>query len=139
MEEILIQNETPKKPKNRPILLSILCFFVFTYSGILIVFFLAGILNVSWITKMLNEYSQGVLISTYEIFLYSLLGLSVFLLMFFGAIKIWFLKKYGFIIFSISNIFIITFQVFTSNFNWIAILISTLFILLFSFFYRIYR
>lgn len=139
MNEVIKQNNTPKKLKNRPILLSILCFFVFTYSGVLIIFFLAGVFNVSWITKMLNEYSQGVLYSTSEIFLYSILGLSIFLLMFFGAIKIWFLKKYGFYIFSISNFFVIAFQIFTSNFNWVAIIISGLFFLIFSFFYRFYR
>ena len=133
------QNDTPKKPKTRPILLSILCFILFTYSGVLIIFFLAGIINVSWITKMLNGYSQGVLYSTTEIFLYSLLGFSIFSLMFFGTIKIWSLKKYGFYIFSISNIFVIAFQVFTGNFNWVAIIISALFVLIFSFFYRNYR
>jgi hypothetical protein len=139
MNTTVKQNDTPEKPVSRPILLSILCFIVFTYSGVLIIFFLAGIFNISWITKMLNEYSQGVLYSTTEIFFYSLMGFSIFSLMFFGAIKIWFLNKYGFYIFSISNFFIMAFQVFTSNYNWVAIIISALFILLLSFFYRLYR
>ena len=139
MEDIIKQNDTSKKAKNRPILLSILCFFVFTYSGVLIILFLAGAFNVSWITRMLNEYSPELLYSTTEVFLYSLLGFCIFSLMFFGTYKIWFLKKYGLYIFSSSNVFIIAFQVFTSNFNWVAILISILIILLFSFFYKFYQ
>jgi len=139
MEDIIKQNDTSKKAKNRPIFLSVLCFTVYTYSGVLIILFLAGIFNISWITKMLNEYSQEISYSITEVLLYSILGLLVFTVMFFGAIKLWYLKKYGFFIFSISNLIIIAFQIFTGNFNWFSIIISLLFILLFSLFYKFYR
>ncbi|MBI9037560.1 MAG: hypothetical protein JEY97_05445 [Bacteroidales bacterium] len=139
MEDIIKQNDTSKTAKNRPIFLSVLCFIIFTYCGVLIILFLSGIFNISWITKMLNEYSQEISFSITEVLFYSILGLLVFSVMFFGAIKLWYLKKYGFYAFSISNLIIIAFQIFTSNFNWFSIIISLLFIFLFSLFYKFYR
>jgi len=139
MNEAIKKHETTVQPKNRPILLSILCFFVFTYSGVLIIFFFSSVINAKWITKMLNEYSLNVYYSTTEIFLFSIIGLIFFLILFFGAIKLWFLKKSGFIILSISNFLFIAFQLLTGNFNVILLILCTLIIIIASFYYRFYE
>jgi hypothetical protein len=131
------QNPTLQK-KERPGGLTALCILTFIWSGLWTLLALIGIFAsgafIGYFENMLpggGAMATGIFIAVFAI-LFILFGLSLF-----GAIKMFTLKKSGFVIYAISNGLMLLLQIFSlvSAFNLgglIYLLISILFIVLYA-------
>lgn len=128
------QQTTPQK-KERPGLLTALCILTFIFSGAMTLLSLIGIFASGWIMSMIGGSIGGMIGQYFAIAMaisFILWGLSLF-----GAIKMFQLKKAGYVLYMIPNCLMLLFQIigllsaFTVG-SLIFFLVSVLFIILYS-------
>jgi hypothetical protein len=126
-----IDNKLP-----RPFFLSLVTVFAFVFYGLLSLFFLAALFFSGWITEVRNKYLTEGTESKQSIILIIAAGFLLHLVSFIGCIKIWFMRKSGFLMFSISTLMIALFQLFSNRISLFTTGVYICFILLFGFYYR---
>ena len=128
------QNVTLEK-KERPGLLTALCILTFIFSGAMALLSLIGIFASGWIMGMIGGSVGGLIGQYFAIAMaisFILWGLSLF-----GAIKMFQMKKIGYVLYMIPNCLMLLFQLiglvaaFTVG-SLIFLLVSILFIILYS-------
>jgi hypothetical protein len=125
-----------RSPHDRPFFLSLVSVFAFIFYGLLSLFFLAGLFFSGWITEVRNQYLTEGTESKQMIILIMAAGFLFHLVSFIGCIKIWFMRKSGFLMFSISSLIIALFQLFSDRISVFTTGIYICFIILFGFYYR---
>ena len=105
----LEDNTETWKPRERPLLLSILCIIFFVQSVLLSSLFLASAFYNSWLTKAINNYTEGHDYEKIPVLLFTIGGFALHGLLFIGTYYIWQLKKKGLVIIFISVFFILLF------------------------------
>jgi len=126
-----IDNKLP-----RPFFLSLVCVFIFIFYGLISLFFLAALFSSGWITEVRNKYLPEGTESKQLIILIITAGLFLHLVSFIGCIKIWYMRKSGFLMFSISTLIIALFQIFSDRISLFTTGVYICFIILFGFYYR---
>jgi hypothetical protein len=136
MEQV---NVTPEK-KGRPGLLVALCICTFIWSGIMAIFSLIGIIASGMFADLFREYLGGAaaVIGGYIAIIMAVSFIFWFLSLF-GAIKMFKLKKSGFVFYVIPNCLMLIIQIaliyFMPSAHWIVYLytfVSVLFIVLYA-------
>lgn len=122
--------------RQRPFFLSILCVIVFVYSALFILMFLSVVLFHNWITTILNDFLSGEGFNDQFIFTLSLAGTLLYGLSFLGAYFIWKLKRFGFYLYTLSSIALITVPYFFNLGSIISSIILIVLILSFALYYR---
>lgn len=127
--------------KKRPVFLTVLCICTFIWSGAMSLFFLAGMLISGKVAEMISENLGGVaaVISGYIILFMGGFFILWFLSLF-GAIKMFRMKKSGYIFYIIPNSIMLVMQALIIHYlpmvHWFIYLYtvtSVLFILLYAF------
>jgi len=130
------ENQELTLKAQRPFFLSILCVAIFSYSTLFILIFLTGVLFNSWITNVLNDFLIEGEVERNSILLFSITGIILYSLSFYGAFIIWKLKRNGFYIFLTSS-FLIIFLPYLFHFgNLISGVVLLMLILLILMYYR---
>ncbi len=130
------ENQELTLKAQRPFFLSILCVAIFSYSTLFILIFLTGVLFNSWITNVLNDFLIEGEVERNSILLFSITGIILYSLSFYGAFIIWKLKRNGFFIFLTSS-FLIIFLPYLFHFgNLISGVVLLMLILLILMYYR---
>ncbi len=125
-----------KNTPQRPFFLSILCVIVFVYSALFILMFISVVLFHNWITTILNDFLSGEGFNDQFIFILSLAGTLLYGLSFLGAYFIWKLKRFGFYLYALSSIALITAPYFFNLGSIISSIILIVLILSFALYYK---
>jgi len=90
---------------QRPMFLSLLCIASLVYNGLLILILIAAFFFRNYLTEVIRNYANA---KSPEVSLYVFLfsGLLLAGMAFFGVLKMWQLKKVGFLLFLITNMLI---------------------------------
>ena len=129
------RQEIDNKPL-RPFFLSLICVFSFVFYGLLSFFFLAALFFSGWISEVRNKYLPEGTGSKQVIILIIAAGFLLHMISFIGSIKIWQLRKSGYIMLSISTLIIALFQLFSDRIPVITAGVYIIYIILFGFYYR---
>ncbi len=132
------QNTVPVAAPQRPGLLTALCILTFIFSGFMCLMSLIGIFASAWIGSLISDalHTTGGLIVNYMV-VFMIISLLFWFVSLFGAIKMFGLKKVGFILYVIPNGILFLFQLigifaaFTVG-GFIFFLVSALFIILYG-------
>ena len=125
-----------KKKPDRPFLLSILCIFSFVYFGIISVIFLLSLFYSGWITDVANKYMDEAKYAPVQVIGIALAGFLLHGFSLAGCIRMWYMKRSGYLIFGISTLIIAVYQLFQEQVNVLEISIYIGLIILFGLFYR---
>jgi hypothetical protein len=120
----------------RPFFLSLVSVFAFVFFGLISLFFLAALFSSGWITEVRNKYLTERTESKQMIILIIAGGFLLHLVSFIGCIKIWHMRKSGFLMFSISTLILALFQLFSDRISVFTTGVYICFIILFGFYYR---
>jgi hypothetical protein len=121
---------------QRPFFLSLICIFIIIFYGLISLLFLAALFSSGWITEVSNKYLTEGTESKQMIILIIAAGFLLHLVSFIGCIKIWYMRKSGFLMFSISSLIIALSQLFFVKISVFTIGVYICFILIFGFYYR---
>jgi len=128
-----IQDQTRE---SRPLFLSVICVFSFVFYGLITILFLLAFFYSGWIAEVRNKYITDGNESKQMILLITAAGFLLHLVSLMGSIKIWHLKKTGYLMFSISSLVVAIFQLFSIKISFITTAIYISFIILFGIYYR---
>ena len=132
------ENMNPVQPTQRPGMLTVLCILTFIWSGLFTLLSLIGIFSSKWLGTIIEEYVSNMGGISTSIFLLVFIVMFIFWgLSLFGAIKMFNLKKSGFIMYVIPNGVMTLMQLFTivaafTPFGLLYLLVSVLFIVLYA-------
>jgi len=140
----MVQSEMqpPKEEKEntlsgkRPVLLSVLCLFAWTYYGIMASLFFLALFFSESITGIINQYIPDEGWSALRI---SSIFLGMFLLhavAFSGIILLWYQKAAGYYLFAIPSIAITVVHLFRPEISWFTTAVYALCVILFGLFFR---
>lgn len=122
--------------RRRPLWISFLCFFSWTYYGILCLLFLLAIFWSRWIGAVMMQYvpeqsmPRGMITLMFAgLFLFHSLAFS-------GIVLLWKQRPAGYILFSVPAILISLFFLFRPEISWLPLAICTIQVILFGIFYR---
>ncbi len=115
----------------RPAAFRLLCLFAITFHGFILLLLLAGLFNSGWLTEMLSQYQPD--ISTKLVILPLLTGIVLLAAIISGIILMYFTKKSGLYLYILASIFLISTFILFVELDWLAIIIESLFVLLFIF------
>lgn len=132
------ENMNPVQTTQRPGMLTTLCILTFIWSGLWTLLSLIGIFASGWLGSVMDDYIPGMggmgtgIFIVVFIVMFIIWGLSLL-----GAIKMFGLKKSGFIMYVIPNGLMALLQIFSivaafSPFGLIYLLVSILFIVLYA-------
>ena len=130
-------NILPSEPQKRPDLLTVLCVLTFIGSGLSFFSYLVFSMSFDSISEVLSESEidlpgMDMILNTPISFYYS--GTLLFGISFWGAIKMWNLKKAGFHLYTASQILLIILQVIYMGqygFPYLSVFITGVFVLLY--------
>ena len=87
---------------KKPFILSLLCIVFFVHSAIMALLFLSGMIFNSWLTEVVNNYSERRSFGNTQILIFSIIGFLLYGVSFIGTWYLWKMKKKGLLILSIS-------------------------------------
>jgi hypothetical protein len=125
-----------KDKAPRPVFLTLISLFSFVFFGLISLFFLLALFYSGWISEVRNKYLPEGTESKQLIILLTAAGFLLHLIAFTGSIMIWFRKKSGYALFSISTLIIALYQLFTDRVSIFTLAIYISFIILFGIYYR---
>lgn len=125
-----------KKDSKRPFVLSILCMFSFVYFGIISLLFFLSLIYSGWITEVVNKYMEDKDYTTVQVVGIALAGFLLHGFSFAGCIRMWYMKRSGYLIFGISTLIIAVYQLFQDQIHVLETVIYIGLIILFGLFYR---
>jgi hypothetical protein len=131
--------ENPKHRKHkhqRPIFLTVLCLFSFVFYGMISTFLLLAFFFSGWISEVRNSYLPDRTESKGTIILIIIMGLLLHLVSFFGSIKMWYRRKSGYLMLSISTLIIALYQLFSDRISVFTTAVYIILIVLFGIYYR---
>jgi hypothetical protein len=123
-------------PRPRPVILTTFCIFSFVFFGLLCLFFLAGLFNTGWITKVINQYVATGEWTIAQIMLICGGGFLLHGLAFTGVILIWNLRKKGYYFLGISCLIIAIYQLVNPSMAITSTAIYIMIIIFFGLFFR---
>jgi hypothetical protein len=131
------ENHHKRKHKQpRPLFLSVLCIFVFVFYGLISLFFIVALFSSGWISEVRNKYLSEGTESKQTIILITAAGFLLHLISLIGSINIWFRRKYGYLMLSVSTLIIALFQLFSDRFSIFTTAVYIGPIILFGIYYR---
>lgn len=137
MQETIAPEAIP--PKGRPYLLSLICIFTFTWYFIYTLFFAAGFLFSSWVSKAMEVYSPEKGFNPNMV----KASLGILSLLFIGALTgtflMWRMSRKGYYLFGISSLGIASVQFGFPSFSFAGILVPVILIFLYGLFFRRFR
>jgi len=129
-----MEEETGKIP--RPVFLTMLCVFAYIFYGLISLLFLAALFSSGWISEVRNKYLPEGTESKQMIILIIAAGFLLHLISFIGSIKIWYCRKSGYLMLSISSLIIALLQLLSEKISIFTTAVYICFILLFGIYYR---
>lgn len=125
-----------KNKRSRPAFLTLLCLFSFVFYGLIsLVFFLALFFS-GWIADVRSKYLPEGTESKGIIILITLAGLLLHLVSLTGSIYMWYRRRSGYLMLSISTLIILLYQLLSSSISVLTTVVYFIFIILFGIFYR---
>jgi hypothetical protein len=124
--------------KVRPLLLGIFCIFSFIFFGTLALLFLLSVFYSGWISDVIDQYTHDNY-TKMQILMITLGGLILHATAFTGVLQMWFLKKSGYWLFSISALIIAVYQLFHHTIPISYTLLYISLVILFGIFYKKFR
>jgi hypothetical protein len=125
-----------KHRQPRPVFLSVICIFAFVFYGLLSLLFLFALFSSGWISEVRNKYLPDGTESKQMIILVTASGFVLHLLSLIGSINIWYRRKSGYLILSVSTLIIALFQLFSDRISGFTTAVYICFIILFGIYYR---
>jgi len=126
-----------KKHKHpRPVLLTLLCLFSFVFYGLISVFFLLALFSSGWISEVRSKYLPEDTESRGMIILITVFGLLLHLVALAGSIYMWYRRKSGYLMLSISTLIIALYHLLSDSISIFITSVYILLIILFGIFYR---
>jgi len=120
----------------RPTFLSVICIIAFVFYGLITFLFLLALFFSGWIARVRNTYIPDGTDSKLIIIAITAGGFILHLVSLIGSINIWFRRKSGYIMFSVSTLIIALFQLFSDRISVFTTSVYVCFILLFGIYYR---
>ncbi len=121
---------------GRPVTLTVLCLFTFTWSAVMVLLLTAALMHTRLISDALNEYAAGPQYSSGYLHALILPGILLHTSILTGAVMIWYGKKRGYPILILPALFLATAPAFTGGTGMVLPVIYILMILLFGIHYR---
>lgn len=125
-----------KLKQPRPVLLSVLCIFSFVFYGLISLIFLFALFYSGWIAEVRNKYLPDGTESKDIILLITASGFLLHLISLIGCIKMWYSRKSGYLMLSISTLIIALFQLFSDRISILTTAVYITLIVLFGIYYR---
>lgn len=135
-------NQNPEEERGdnpsgkRPVLLSVICLFAWTYYGIMASLFLLALFYSGSITGIINQYIPD---EGWSAFRVSSIFFGMFLLhavAFSGIILLWYQKATGYYLFAIPSIIITVVHLLRPEISWYSTAVYALFVILFGIFFQ---
>ena len=120
----------------RPFLLTLLCLFSFIFYGLISILLLLAFFFSGWISEVRNSYLPDRTESKGTIILILVAGLLLHLVSLFGSINIWYRRKSGYLMLSISTLIIALYQLFSDRISVFTTAVYIILIVLFGIYYR---
>ena len=137
IESVTRRSHHPRKNKHRrPVLLTMLCLFAFIFYGLLSVIFLLALFFSGWISEVRSKYLPDGTESTGVIILITSMGLLLHLVSLSGSIYMWYRRRTGYLMLSISTLILAFYQLLTDNISVFTTSVYFILIILFGIFYR---
>jgi hypothetical protein len=112
------------------------CIFAFVFYGLISLLFLFALFSSGWISEVRNKYLPDGTESKQMVILITAAGFLFHLISLIGSINIWYRRKSGYLMLSISTLIIATFQLFSDRISVFTPAVYICFIILFGIFYR---
>ena len=125
-----------KHKQPRSVLLSALCIFSFVFYGLISLIFLFALFYSGWISEVRNKYLPEGQQSKEMIILITTCGFLLHLISLTGSIKMWYRRKSGYLMLSISTLIITLFQLFSDRISILTTAVYITLIILFGIYYR---
>jgi hypothetical protein len=125
-----------KHKKPRPVFLSVISIFAFVFYGVISLLFLFALFSSGWISEVRNKYLPDGTESRQTIILITAAGFLLHLTSLIGSINIWYRRKFGYLMLSISTLVIALFQLFSQRISIFTTAVYICFIVLFGIYYR---
>ena len=125
-----------KHKHARPFFLTLLCLVAFVFYGLLSGFFLSAMFLSGWIAEVRSKYLPETAESKSTIIIITVLGLILHLISLFGSINMWYRRKSGYLMLSVSTMIIALFQLFSDRISIFTTAVYILFIILFGIYYK---
>jgi hypothetical protein len=125
-----------KHNQSRPVALSVICLFAFAFYGIISLLFLFGFFFSGWISFIRNKYLPEGAESKQTIVLITAAGFLLHLVSLIGSLNIWYRRRSGYLMLSVSTLMIALFQLFTDRISVFTTAVYIGFIFLFGIFYK---
>ena len=141
-QESFSNKETHHKRMNkepRPVFLTMISLFAFTFYGLISLFFLLAVFFSGWISEVRDKYLPEGAESKQTIILITATGFLLHLIALIGSINIWYRRKSGYLMLSISTLIIALFQLFSNRISLFTLAVYISFIVLFGIYYRRFR
>ncbi|MDZ7742025.1 MAG: hypothetical protein U5Q03_09810 [Bacteroidota bacterium] len=90
---------------QRPLFLSLLCIASLVYNGLVMLLLIAAFFFRNYLAEMIRNYADAKAPET-SLYVFLFTGLLLTGLAFYGVLKIWQLRKIGFLLFFLSNVLI---------------------------------
>jgi hypothetical protein len=132
-------HKTHRKRKNkqpRPVFLSVISIFAFVFYGVISLLFLFALFSSGWISEVRNKYLPDGTESKQMIILITAAGFLLHLTSLIGSINIWYRRKFGYLMLSISTLVIALFQLFSERISIFTTAVYLCFIVLFGIYYK---
>ncbi len=127
---------TRKEVSKRPFLLTVLCLFSFVFFGLISACFLFALLYSGSITDMVLRYAPENPPSRITVLFYIFGGFLLHGLSLAGNILIWKMRRLGYILFGISSLIIVSYQLFATQISPLTTAFYVGLILAFGFFLK---
>jgi hypothetical protein len=131
-----VNHKKHKHKQPRPVFLSMICVFAFVFYGLISILFLAALFSSGWISEVRNKYLPEGNESKLMIILIIAAGFLLHMISLIGIIKMWYRRKSGYLMLSISTLIIALFQLFSDRISIFTTAVYICFIVLFGIFYR---
>jgi cation transport ATPase len=125
-----------KHKKPRPVFLSVISIFAFVFYGMISLFFLFALFSSGWISEVRNKYLPDGTESKQMIIMITAAGFILHVVSLIGSINIWYRRKFGYLMLSISTLIIALFQLFADRISIFTTAVYICFIVLFGIYYR---
>ncbi len=125
-----------KHKQPRPVLLSVLCVFSFVFYGLISLIFLFALFYSGWISEVRNKYLIEGTESKDIILLITAFGFVLHLISLIGSIIIWYRRKSGYLMLSISTLIMVLFQLLSDRISILTTAVYIILIILFGIYYR---
>jgi hypothetical protein len=125
-----------KHKQPRPVFLSVISVFAFVFYGLISLLFLLALFSSGWISEVRNHYLPEGTETKQMIILITAAGFLLHLTSLIGSINIWYRRKSGYLMLSISTLIIAVFQLFFDRISIFTTAVYICFIILFGIYYR---